>query len=58
MPQIPTAPLDWDHQFLLLIGKMSHDIALYKNVTLAKYQTVIAAGCYLGVRPAYYIMIS
>lgn len=33
------------------MSKMSHDIALRKNITLAKYQTVIAAGCYVGVRP-------
>lgn len=44
-------PLDWEYQFIVLMSKMSHDIALYRNGTLAKYQTVIAAGCYVGARP-------
>lgn len=52
--QVACSPLNWKDQFLMLISKMSHEISLRpthpNSLTLAKYQTVIAAGCYTGER--------
>ena len=48
--QVACSPLDWEDQFLILMSKMSHQIAMNQDITLARYQTVIAAGCYLGCR--------
>lgn len=53
MNQQPCSPLHWENQFQKLLKDMSvaiHEMDGTRKVTLARYQTAIAIGCYLGPR--------
>ncbi len=51
--QEPCSPLKWDEEFQKLLHELSvmiHEASGQRKVTLARYQTAIAIGGYLGAR--------
>lgn len=60
--QEPCEPLKWDQEFLLLLARMDGEIHREKRAnrkeTMIRYQTVIAAGGYLGLRGKEFLHLS